>query len=235
MKIFKQAVIAQFNWLSGVRRLKKPDCEKWLADYDCIIEIPSYFGMDVIEAYAEDPDVKFILTERDPRKWAQSFNNTSAKVVAMGSSFPCNILKYFHSDIYHFMDMNALVYRALAGATKPGDPENEDMLCEYYSSYIKRAKSIIPEDRLCLIQLEDGIDWEAICPFLGVPVPKEDYPDRNQPEKFAFLLNEYLQPKVRTAMFRFGAVAVAALGIIGWTAITNGPSLLPRFMGISPP
>jgi hypothetical protein len=34
MKIFKQAVIAQFNWLSGVRRLKKPDCEKWLADYD---------------------------------------------------------------------------------------------------------------------------------------------------------------------------------------------------------
>ncbi|CAI7640150.1 unnamed protein product [Penicillium pancosmium] len=241
IKIFKQAVIAQFNWLSGVRRLKKFDCEKWLADYDkadeskCIIEITSYLGMDVIEAYAEDPEVKFILTERDPRKWARSFNNTSAKVVALASSFPFNVLKYFQGDLYHFMDMNVLVNQALASGTKPGDPENEDILCEYYSSYIKNVKSTIPADRLCLIQLEDGIDWDTICPFLGVPVPKEDYPDQNQPERFEYLLNEFLQPKVRTAMLRCGAVAVAAFGIIGWAAITRGPSILPRFMGISPP
>lgn len=99
----------------------------------CIIEIPSYLGMDVITAYAEDPDVKFILTERDPQKWARSFNNTSAKVVALATSFPFNILKYFQADIYHFMDMNVLVYQALASGTKPGDPDNEEMLREYYS------------------------------------------------------------------------------------------------------
>lgn len=34
LKIFKQAVIAQFNWFSGIKRLKKDECEKWLADYD---------------------------------------------------------------------------------------------------------------------------------------------------------------------------------------------------------
>lgn len=100
---------------------------------------------------------------------------------------------------------------------------------------IKNVKSTIPADRLCLIQLEDGIDWDTICPYLGVPVPKEEYPDRNQPERFEYLLNEFLQPRVRTAMLRCGAVAVAAIGIIGWAAITSGPSLLPRFMGISPP
>jgi hypothetical protein len=26
-------------------------------------------GMDLIKAYLKDPDVKFILTERDPDKW----------------------------------------------------------------------------------------------------------------------------------------------------------------------
>ena len=41
---------------------------------------------------------------------------------------------------------------------------------------IKRVKSTIPADRLCLIQLEDGIDWDTICPFLEVPVPKSAPP-----------------------------------------------------------
>lgn len=52
----------------------------------------------------------------------------------MANSFPISILKYFQADLYHFMDMNVLVYQALGGGTKPGDPENEDMLCEYNSS-----------------------------------------------------------------------------------------------------
>jgi len=34
LKIFKEALIAQFNYFSGIRRLRKPDVEKWLADYD---------------------------------------------------------------------------------------------------------------------------------------------------------------------------------------------------------
>lgn len=97
------------------------------------------------------------------------------------------------------------------------------------------AKATIPADRLCLINLEDGLDWDTICTFLGVPVPKEDYPDRHQPEKFEFLLNEFLQPRIKTAIFRCGAMAVALLGATGWVAAKYGPSLLPRFMGISPP
>lgn len=154
LKIFKEALIAQFNYFSGVRRLRKPDVEKWLADYDvsqmrsptsrfllkiliriqAIIEVPSYLGTDMIDAYAEDPDVKFILTERDPQKWALSFNNTCYNVAKMGTTFPFNILKYFQVDLYHFLEVNRLVYRALANGTKPGDPDNEESLCDYYSS-----------------------------------------------------------------------------------------------------
>lgn len=89
--------------------------------------------MDVIEAYASDPDVKFILTERSPEKWAKSVNNSTAQVVNMAYTFPFNILKYFSSTLYHFLTMNTLVYNALAAGTKVGDEDNEKILSRYYS------------------------------------------------------------------------------------------------------
>lgn len=33
-KVFKEAVIAHFNRLSGVKELTRGDCDKWFADYD---------------------------------------------------------------------------------------------------------------------------------------------------------------------------------------------------------
>lgn len=89
--------------------------------------------MDVIEAYAQDPNVKFILTERNPEKWAKSVNNTAAKVAEAGDQFPLSILKYFDATLYHFLTMNKLACAALGGGTKRGDPDNELMLCKYYT------------------------------------------------------------------------------------------------------
>jgi hypothetical protein len=34
LKVFKEAIIAEFNRLSGVRRYSRADYDKWLADYD---------------------------------------------------------------------------------------------------------------------------------------------------------------------------------------------------------
>lgn len=89
--------------------------------------------MDVIEAYAQDPSVKFILTERSPERWAASVNNTAASVASLANRFPFSILKYFDATLYHFLSFNQLVYQALAGGTMPRDPDNEEMLCRYYS------------------------------------------------------------------------------------------------------
>jgi hypothetical protein len=79
-----------------------------------------------------DPDVKFILTERNPQKWAISVNNTAGKIVGMAGSFPMSILKHFGSFLYYFFSINASVYRAFAGSTVPGDPDNERMMMEFY-------------------------------------------------------------------------------------------------------
>lgn len=153
MEIFKEAIISQYNRLSGVKRFNRADCDKWLAGYDvsafpmpihtiqtkqsnsaqCLVEIPSYMGMDVMEAYVEDPNVKFILTERKPEKWAASVNKTAAQVAKSGEEFPMNILKHFDPFLNIFIRINQLVYGAMAGCTQPGDPDNEEMLCKYYT------------------------------------------------------------------------------------------------------
>lgn len=91
---------------------------------------------------------------------------------------------------------------------------------------IDMVKDIVPANQLCVIQLEDGLDWSKICPFLGVPVPKEEYPDRNEPEKFQAMVQEKLQPHVTAAFLKLGACVVPALGGMGWMAMKYGPSAL---------
>lgn len=157
-RILKEAVTAHYNRLSGVKRYNRADCDKWMAGYDvslfcawfqgylrldqktdlrpipqCLVEIPSYVGMDVMETYVDDPDVKFILTERDPQKWAASINKTAAQVVVMAERFPMNILKYFDPFLYEFYHTNQIICCAMAGGTRIGDPDNEEMLCRYYT------------------------------------------------------------------------------------------------------
>lgn len=94
----------------------------------------------------------------------------------------------------------------------------------YYS--IKNVKAVIPADRLCLLQLEDGMDWDKICPFLDLPVPDEEYPSRNDPEEFQRLVKYHVQPYVNAAMMRLAAVSVPVVGVLGWACLKYGPSVV---------
>jgi hypothetical protein len=153
MQVFKEAIVAQYNRIAGVKKFTQSDFENWLGDYDvsrlvsfsrsiqyehwadtmqCLIEVPSYMGMDLIQAYLKDPDVKFILTERDPDKWVTSVNKTAGGVANMAQQFPFSILKYFDATLYEFLDLNELVYRALSGCTLLDGPNNRENLRQYY-------------------------------------------------------------------------------------------------------
>lgn len=89
-------------------------------------------GIEAIEAYAEDPNVKFILTERTPDDWVASVNNTVAGVVRMANSFPFTILRYFDSSLYYFLHLNQVMYWVLSDRTNPDDPDNEFALRRNY-------------------------------------------------------------------------------------------------------
>ncbi|KAJ5112168.1 hypothetical protein N7532_000213 [Penicillium argentinense] len=224
MRTLEEAIISQHNRLSGLQKYERADFDRWLGDYDCIVEVASFIGKDIIEAYAADPDVKFILTERDPDKWARSVNNTAGHVVNMEKKLPFSVLKYFDPYVSSFLSLNVTIYRALAGSTAPGDKDNERMLRKLYVDYIKMVKETVPTDQICIIRLEDGLDWTKICPFLGVDVPKVEYPDRNEPEKFQAMVQEFLQPKLIAAAMRMSAVVVPVLGVLGWAGMRYGSS-----------
>ncbi|KAJ5263166.1 hypothetical protein N7478_010771 [Penicillium angulare] len=226
-KIFTETAIAQFNRLSGIKRATRADCDKWFANYDAIVEVTSLLSTEVLESYAKDPDVKFILTERDPRKWALSINNSGGKAFQAVSSFPLNILKYFDSQLYHFIEPHLVMYNAFASGTRPGDTDNEEVLCQFYNDYIHMVKATISADRRLDIQLDrDGLGWDDICSYLELPKPEQDYPDRNQPAKFQALFEGFLKPRVALAAMRCGAVIVATIGVCGWASMKYGPLVL---------
>ncbi|EAW20279.1 uncharacterized protein NFIA_099130 [Aspergillus fischeri NRRL 181] len=216
MAALLEAVIAEHNRLSGIKRFDKADLDKLTADYDCLIEIPSFLGPALLDEYAQDPEVKFILTERDPDRWAKSVNGTAGFVVKAAASFPLNVLKHFDKELGTFLALNTTLYAVVADSTKPGQPGNEAALRRNYVEYIKAVKNTVPKDRLLVVKLEDGLGWEQICPFLGVPIPEEKYPGGNDADNFKGLVEEYFNERTRAAMLRLGALLVPALGVSGY-------------------
>jgi hypothetical protein len=98
----------------------------------CLVEIPSFLGPALLDEYAQDPEVKFILTERDPDRWAKSINGTAGFVVNASASFPLNVLKHFDEELGIFLALNTTIYAAVADGTKPGQPGNEAALRRNY-------------------------------------------------------------------------------------------------------
>ncbi|KAJ5652838.1 hypothetical protein N7507_010264 [Penicillium longicatenatum] len=222
IEVLHEAVLAQHNRFSGITRYSRNDFDKWFAEYDSLVEIPAMLGPAVIEAYVEEPEVKFLLVERDPAKWAASINNTAGPIMKQARSFPLNILKYFDHALNVFLSQSVLVYDVLADSTYPGGPGNEAALQRNYTEYISMVKKAIPADRLCHIRLEDGLGWEQICPFLDVPIPDQEYPDRNEPARFQALAEGVVQPMFKRAIMRVALVCIPALGVLGWGIMKHG-------------
>jgi hypothetical protein len=143
MEICEEAVIAQNNRFSGIKRYDRADFDKWFAEYDvrpestvlnalimilrfqCLVELPSFLGPAVIEAYAEEPDVKFILVEREPTKWVASLTKTGGNLLKALNGFPLALLKYFDSLLYRFVSLNRIVFWSFTDCKNPGDPDYE--------------------------------------------------------------------------------------------------------------
>lgn len=88
------------------------------------------------------------------------------------------------------------------------------MLTSNYS--IKAVKNTVPKERLLVVKLEDGLGWEQICPFLGVPITEEKYPRGNEVDKFQGLAEDYFKKRTRAAMLNLGALLVPVLGVSGY-------------------
>jgi len=127
------------------------------------------------ELIKEYPTAKFILTERNPENWADSFGSTIYKLIEGKDKAP--------EKMHDWLNMaNAVI-------TKTGFPQGLDRegLINGFIAHNRAVREVIPEEKLLVFQVKEG--WEPLCKFLNVPVPDEPFPRTNNREEFWELVN----------------------------------------------
>lgn len=122
------------------------------------------------ELYAEYPSAKFLLTERDPENWADSFGATIYKLIAGKGEAP--------------PEMKAWLEMADAVISKTGFPPglDRDGLVNAFVAHNKAVKAEIPASQLLVYEVKQG--WGPLCDFLGVAAPTEPFPRTNDRAEF---------------------------------------------------
>jgi len=146
----------------------EPDWERIYDGYASAVDWPTagFFR----ELVAEYPSAKFILTERDPVRWADSFGATIYTLLAGRDEAP--------PAIRDWLDMAAGVI------ARTGFPPglDRDGLVAAFTAHNDAVRETIPASRLLVFEVKDG--WEPLCAFLDVPVPDEEFPRTNHREEF---------------------------------------------------
>lgn len=122
------------------------------------------------ELSAAFPSARFVLTTRDPDKWADSFAATIYKLIGDRDQAP--------PDKKAWLDMAAGV---IARTGFPAGLSQEE-LASAYVAHNEAVKAAVPASRLLVYQVKDG--WGPLCQFLGVPEPAEPFPRTNHRAEF---------------------------------------------------
>ncbi|KAL7781632.1 hypothetical protein V8C37DRAFT_417130 [Trichoderma ceciliae] len=211
--LFQEALEAEHNHFSGIKPYERTEFDKWFKDYDVIIEVSSYMPLQINRAYLDDPNVKFLLTEREPDKWAKSFNRQVGHMNDYLASIPISILRHFDKGLWYHWHFNALVYGLFSGMTKRGHPENEQILRQSYINYNNLVKILVPKERLRVIKLEEGLGWGELCDFLEISAPDMPYPNF---DNHLEMVDELVGSLVKRALLKFMAVVMPMLGVGMW-------------------
>lgn len=140
-----------------------PDWDALFAGYNACVDWPSAcYWRQLIGIY---PDAKVLLTWRTPESWWSSFEKTIVKAVQ-------------NTD-----DPDSLGHTVINRLTFGGRMGDRDHAIATYNAHNEAVIATIPADRLLVCKLGDG--WGPLCAHLGVEVPEEDYPNRNNKTDFA--------------------------------------------------
>ena len=122
---------------------------------------------------------------RDPARWHHSVNNT----IRQFDKFMCSwlalpmrcllALKGGGSWVAADYTCTAPTYlgprypRGMFGAVDAG----EETAVRFFNDWVELVKAEIPAERLLVFEVKQG--WGPLCRFLGVPEPKEPFPNMN--------------------------------------------------------
>ncbi|MGI9262377.1 MAG: sulfotransferase family protein [Woeseiaceae bacterium] len=153
-------------WIDAVNG--NADWAKIYDGYASAVDWPTAgFFRELVVAY---PDAKFVHTERDPERWADSFGSTIYKLLASIPETP--------PEMHEWLNMVVDV------AAKTGFPPGmeRDELVAGFVAHNNAVRECIPDDQLLIFEVKQG--WAPLCEFLDVPIPDEDFPRTNDREEF---------------------------------------------------
>ncbi|KAI1334517.1 hypothetical protein F5Y15DRAFT_287712 [Xylariaceae sp. FL0016] len=153
----------------------RAEFDKWLAEFDAILEIPEFFVEEFVAAY---PDAKFILTEREPDKWVKSVHATAWQAYSRMERYPLKAVRHLDAKTNQYCTLMMAMMEAWN--VDLNLPEGVLRLKAQYLALNETSKKIVPENQLLVLQLEEGITWDKLCPFLEKPAPNTPYPKSNE-------------------------------------------------------
>lgn len=155
-------------WQAAAER-KRVDWDALFAGYRSAVDWPvAQFWRELSEHY---PKAKIILTERDAEKWYKSFSDTILRVLTLPT--PPDPAMQAHSK---------MVRAVITDGAFAGKLDDKAHILDVYRRHNEAVKRAIPADRLLVFDAPQG--WEPLCRFLGVPVPKTEFPRTNSTDEF---------------------------------------------------
>lgn len=146
----------------------KPDWRQIYDGYESAVDWPTacFFR----ELVGEFPTAKFVLTQRNPKKWADSFGATIYELLAGKDHAP--------------REMHAWLEMAGNVIAKTGFPPglDRDALAQAFIAHNEAVKEAIPASQLLVFEVKEG--WGPLCNFLDMPAPSGEFPRTNHREEF---------------------------------------------------
>jgi len=125
------------------------------------------------ECAARYPKAKVLHSVRPEEKWWASYSQTIAKLNATHRSL---------SLPSHVHDMLEVADELFTRRTLGGDPTDREACIAAYRARQADVEATIAAERLLIFDVTEG--WEPLCAFLGVPVPDQPFPRRNDPAQY---------------------------------------------------
>ncbi len=146
----------------------RPDWPTIYRGYESAVDWPTarFFR----ELNATYPDAKFILSHRDPRKWAESFSETIYTLISKADQAP-----------EHLRDWLAMARAVIEQTDIPFGTDIAGLEAAF-ATHAEAVKAEVPAERLLVHDVKEG--WGPLCVFLDVPVPDEPFPRSNDRSEF---------------------------------------------------
>lgn len=169
------------KWLATSRG-QTIDWERLFDGYRATTYLPP--GLDISGLLTRYPDIRFILTIRDPERWYRSTRDTLYEynrltwyrvLVLRG----LGLIKPRLEAVYEIW---RLQQETLWNNTFHGRFHDKEFAISVYEGRIEEIKRTVPSERLLVYAIKEG--WEPLCRFLEVPEPDTAFPRLNDSDSF---------------------------------------------------